>query len=352
MQIAPFFQAVDLLALAVEQVAGDVVLHADLNAIDVLAVGGQLQHTHDVNAHALGGLDLAGAVAMRAVLVDAALERRTDALPGHLDQAELRDLENLRPRSIALDGVAQGALHVAAMAFLAHVDEIVDDHAAEVAQPQLAGDLLGSLQIHLEGGFLGVVVRAEVAAVHVDGHQRLRLVDDDRAAVGQRHVPQLNAGNLVFDPVTVEEGLGVHVVLDAVGVARHDDLQELLGMLERGRLIDPDRVDVVGEGVADGPRDHVAFLIDFRRPFELADAAHDYLPEARQIGEVALQLFLGLIDARGADDEAEPLGRLELVENLAQAAALLVVGDLARDADPVQAGHENQVAAGDTDIGA
>src|SRR5436305_8960574 len=30
--------------------------------------------------------------------------------------------------------------------------------------------------------------RSEVAAVDVDGHQRLGLLDDDRAAVGQRHL--------------------------------------------------------------------------------------------------------------------------------------------------------------------
>ena len=62
---------------------------------------------------------------------------------------------------------------------LAHVDEVVDDDAAEVAQPQLPGDLLGRVQVHLEGGLLGVVVGAEVAAVDVDGDQRLGLLDDD-----------------------------------------------------------------------------------------------------------------------------------------------------------------------------
>src|SRR5262249_51645039 len=40
------------------------------------------------------------------------------------------------------------------------------------------------------------------------------------------------------------------------------------------------------------------------------------------------------------------------VEDLAQAAALLVVGDLARHADAVEAGHQHQVTAGDADVGA
>ena len=45
---------------------------------------------------------------------------------------------------------------------------------------------LGGLQVHLVGGFLGVVVGPEVAAVDVDGHQRFGLIDDDGTAGRQR----------------------------------------------------------------------------------------------------------------------------------------------------------------------
>src|SRR5436305_1676343 len=84
--------------------------------------------------------------------------------------------------------------------------------------------------------------------------------------------------------------------LEAVGVARHNDLQKLLGMLESPRLVNPDSIDVIGKGVADRPGDHVAFLVDLRRRLELANAPDNNLPEARQIGQVALELFLGLVD--------------------------------------------------------
>src|SRR5207302_3001357 len=113
------------------------------DAADVLAVRRQLQETHDVDAHALAGLDLAGPQAMRTILVDAALERRPDALAGHLDDAELGNPQDLGAGAVAFDGVAQGFFHAAAVALLAHVDEIIDDDAAEVAEPQLPGDFLG-----------------------------------------------------------------------------------------------------------------------------------------------------------------------------------------------------------------
>ena len=76
------------------------------------------------------------------------------------------------------------------------------------------------------------------------------------------------------------------------------------------------------------------------------------LPEAREIGQIALNLGLGLADAGGADDEADVLGRLERVENLPQPAALLFVFDLAADAHLAHAGHHHQDSAGDGQIGA
>ncbi len=149
---------------------------------------------------------LGHALAIGAVLVDAALQRWPDALPGHLDQAELRDFQDLGAGAIALDGVAHRFLDGAAMLVVAHVDEVVDDDAAEVAEPELAGDFLGGLQVHLERRFLGVVVGAEVAAVDVDGHQRFGLLDDDRAAVGQRDLALLDLGDFLLDAVWWNSG--------------------------------------------------------------------------------------------------------------------------------------------------
>src|SRR5262249_48811083 len=146
---AVLFQTRDLGTLAIEQIKGDLFLHLDHDALDRLAMRRELDEAHDVDRHAFGRLDLAGAVAVRAVVEDTALERWADALAGHLDDAELGDLQDLGAGAIALDGVAHGLLDATAMLLVAHVDEVVDDHATQVAQPQLAGDLPGGLQVHL-----------------------------------------------------------------------------------------------------------------------------------------------------------------------------------------------------------
>jgi hypothetical protein len=100
-----------------------------------------------------------------------------------------------------------------------------------------------------------------------------------------------------------------------------------------------------------GPRDHVRFLVDRRGGLGPLDPQEDDLPEPEQVGEVAGQLALGALEAGGPDDEAEPLGGVQLVHDLAELATLPLVGDLPRDADPVQAGHQHEVAAGDADVG-
>src|SRR5437867_1494832 len=58
-----------------------------------------------------------------------------------------------------------------------------------------------------------------------------------------------------------------------------------------------------------------------------------HLPQPRQVGQVALQFLLGPVQAGGADDEAQSLRRLQFAEDVAEPAALIVVGDLARHAD-------------------
>src|SRR4051794_11232317 len=195
----------DLAALAVVQIGGDGRADADIDAADVVTMAGQREQAHDVDRHALDRLDDPGAAAVEAVLVYRPFQAGADPLAGHLDQAEGAHPEDLGAGPIPPDGVAQRLLDPAAVPLLAHVDEVVDDHAAEVAEAELAGDLLGGAEVHLVGGPLGIVLDPEVPRVDVDGDQRLGLVDDDRAPFGQVDPPPLDLGDLVLDAVLVEQ---------------------------------------------------------------------------------------------------------------------------------------------------
>lgn len=93
------------------------------------------------------------------------------------------------------------------MLFLAHVDEVIDDHTAQVAQSQLPCNLLGGLNIHSISRFLGRVVRAKRSAVDVDRDQCLGLIDDNRAAGPQWNFPLMDAANFRFQLVLMKQRL-------------------------------------------------------------------------------------------------------------------------------------------------
>src|SRR5690606_19613244 len=70
-----------------------------------------------------------------------------DPLAGHLHQAERGDLGYLVLGAIPAQALQQAADHQVAVALQDHVDEVDDDDPADVAQPQLADDLLGGLDV-------------------------------------------------------------------------------------------------------------------------------------------------------------------------------------------------------------
>jgi hypothetical protein len=123
-----------------------------------------------------------------------------------------------------------------------------------------------------------------------------------------------------------------------------------LRSLEGLRLVDPDGVDLRVEDISDCSDDHVRFLIDRCRRLGLFDAPEDDLPEPQQIGEIPRQLALCSLEPRGPDDEPEALGRVELVHDLAEFAALSFVDDLARDSHAIESRHEHEISARDADV--
>src|SRR5439155_781397 len=136
--------------LLVQQVHPHVRVDRQLDAVHALVAGRDRQAAHDVQAHALRRLDQAPALAVGAVEIDRPLEARAHALAGHLDDAELAHAEHLGFGPVALEVVVEALLQLAAVALEAQVDEVADDHPAQVAQPELAGDFVGGLEVGLE----------------------------------------------------------------------------------------------------------------------------------------------------------------------------------------------------------
>src|SRR5262249_38414211 len=103
-------------------------------------------------------------------------------LPGDLHQAEPRDPADVVTRFLRPHRLAQRALDVLDVALDAHVDEVDDDDAAEIAQAQLPRHFARGLEIGLVRGLFLTAAAHRAARVDVDRGQRLGAVDHDRAA--------------------------------------------------------------------------------------------------------------------------------------------------------------------------
>ena len=146
-----------------------------------------------------------------------------DPLAGHLHQAERGDLGDLVARAVAGQALGEPPQHEIAVGLQHHVDEVDHDDAADVAQPQLAHDLLGRFEVVAGDRLLEVAAGAgELAGVDVDDRHRLGAVDHQRAARRQPHLAVERLEQLLVDPVGAEDVLVADVAVHAVGELGRD----------------------------------------------------------------------------------------------------------------------------------
>src|SRR6476661_6777257 len=91
-----------------------------------------------------------------------------EPLPRKLEQAEARDPADLDPGAIVLHRVAKPILDLALVALRAHVDEVDHDESAQVADSELAADLVRGLEVRVERGFFDVAALGRARRVDVD----------------------------------------------------------------------------------------------------------------------------------------------------------------------------------------
>ncbi|TWG92516.1 hypothetical protein L599_001900000040 [Luteimonas sp. J16] len=336
-------------ALLVEQVVGDVHrrLHQHLAGVVLHRV--LLGDADDRQAQRFHAAHAAVALAARADDLARLAQAGAQPLAAHLQQAELGDPAELHARAVVLERVLQPRLDLALVLGRVHVDEVDHHQAAEVAQAQLAGDLLGRLQVGVERGGLDVAALGRARRVDVDRGQGLGLVDHQRAAGGQAHGALVGRLDLRFDLVAVEQRDVVGVVLELAQVVRHHLLDELPRFLVHLGGVDQDLADVGAHVVAQGAGDQARLLVDQERRRLAQRGLGDGAPDAEQVVQVPLQ-FLGVAaDAGGADDHPHVGRDLQRVHGLFQLGPVVAL-DPARDAARGGGvGHQHHVAAGQGD---
>ena len=146
--------------------------------------------------------------------------------------------------------------HLRVVAVDLHVDEVDDDQTRQILQAQLTGNLIGRFQVGSQRRFLDIAFPGRFAGVHVDGNQGFRRVDDDIAARFQLNLGIVNAVDLVFDPMGVEQrDRVVPIGLHLFRVAWNQELHEVLCRPVPRVALDNDIVHVPGIHVPDGTPD-------------------------------------------------------------------------------------------------
>src|SRR5580698_1747412 len=318
--------------------AFEVLLHFAQLDVDFVADGG-------------GTLDHAGGLAGGAGDAQRALERLLDALAGDGDQTEIIELENLCGGAIGLEGFFEGGENFEAVLALVHVDEVDDDDAAEVAETNLADDFRDGVEVGFDDGVFQTRRLADVfAGVDVDGHQSFSLVDDDGAAGLEPDLGAKGLGDFVLDAEMLEERrlFGVH--LDAADEGGREAVEEADDALVVVLRIDPDGGEVGADLVAQDSLDEREIVIDERGRFGGVGTLLDLVPEVNEEAQVGAELFFRRALGGGADDESARGFAALADENALEAMALFVGGDFAADADVRDSGHEDQEAAGKSDV--
>ncbi len=78
-------------------------------------------------------------------------------------------MANLNARAILTHRFAQTVFHRALMAHRRHIDKVDNDQAAQVAQAQLAGDLIGRFEVSVERGLFDIAAARGARRVDING---------------------------------------------------------------------------------------------------------------------------------------------------------------------------------------
>src|SRR3954471_16973493 len=287
----------------------------------------------------------ATAVAALTGLGEGLQQPAADALARHLDEPERGHLGDLVLGAVARQAFEHPAKHELAVALQHHVDEVDDDDAADVTQPELVHDLLGGLEVVAGDRLFEVAaLPGELAGVDVDDGHGLGTVDDQRTAAGQPHLALHGLGDLLVDPVAGEDVVVLGPQLQPVGQMRRDVTDVLLDHVPGFFALDDELGEVLVEDVAHDADGEVRLAVQHRGSVRRLGLALDVLPLRGQPRDVAGQLLLGRALGGGPDDHAGVLGH-DLLEDLLEARALLV-GELAADAGHRAVRDVHEVASG------
>src|SRR6516225_945483 len=190
--------------------------------------------------------------AVRTWLAQHPLKRLFGALARDAHKAELVERQRFRRCLILLERQLQRRQHLLPVTPLFHVDEVHYDYATQVAQPNLPHYFPHRLEVGLHNRVFQTrgAFAHELAGVHVDRDQRLRVIDHDIPA---RFQPNLRAQSLiefVLYSELFEDRLFLRIQLDLAHQLRLEPAYEFHHLAEFFFAVDPNSGEVITHVIA------------------------------------------------------------------------------------------------------
>ena len=189
-----------------------------------------------------------------------------------------------------------------------HVDEVDDDDAADIAQPDLACHLACRFDVRAQDGALGIALAGITSRIHIDRDERFRRLDDQVAAGRQFHALLEEIADLRLDVVGVEERSLILIEFDARDQLGIDLLQVLFDFVVEHLGVNEQQVDFVRQQVAHDPASKAGLPLHQRRGVPGGRFPFDLLPETEQVVDLAFAARFRQVIGHRPDDPTARIG--------------------------------------------
>ena len=265
-------------------------------------------------------------------------------LARHLDETQGADRDEVDLRTILRELFLECRDDCVAVGLRLHVDEVDHDDAAKIAQPQLANDLSGRLEVVVHDRVFESPLTDKAAGVDVDDREGLCVIEQEVATRRKIDATLERALDCLVDAVAPQQ-----FCLSRVAMNARDELGAALLHVRDdaivGRLVVDDQlVDILAKIVTHEAQSNIDLCMDGRRRYSGLAALDHSLPLIFEQREVALQLDQ-LCTTRGRPhDQTATETRCQLLDEVAQTIAL-TVGKALRDTATLAVRHVDQEAA-------
>lgn len=235
------------------------------------------------------------------------------------------------------------------MKLVLHIDEVDDDDPADVPKPELANDLIGSLEVGAKNRLFEIALTDVVSRIDIDGNERLGGVNDNVTARRKTHGASERRIDRRLQVVGLKQWCPVPVEPDSLGQLRRCLLQERDGLVVEYLVVDQEELEPVREHVSDKTQGQVHLRIhDFGRN-PLVDLVFHVLPQPKKELEIGNEVLLVHAHRHSPHNHAETVGDMRC-DDVVQPVPL-GLADLAGNAHELRERHQHQESSGQGDLG-